>query len=98
MNGNEQRYRWIADNIDTSGIEPKLPHYIREMIAEIEQADRENNLAVFDTVCNDLEVHTKLLLPDILNDHEWDTRNLQSSWRQVFPLRRIRILWKLKAY
>ena len=72
MNGNELRYHWIADNIDTSGIEPKLPHYIREMIAEIEQADRENNLAVFDTVCNDLEVHTKLLLPDILNDHEWD--------------------------
>ena len=72
MNGNEQRYRWIADNIDTSGIEPKLPHYIREMIAEIEQADRENNLPVYDTVCNDLEAHTKLLLPDILNDHEWD--------------------------
>ncbi len=72
MNATEEKYRWIADNIDTSSIEQKLPDYIQQMIAEIEQADRDNNFAIYDTICNDLEAHTKLLLDETLTDHEWD--------------------------
>lgn len=68
----EEQFRWIANNIDISAIYKKLPQRIRNMIAEIEQADRDDNIAVYYTVCDDLEMHTKLLIPDILTDYEWD--------------------------
>lgn len=37
-------FRWIANDIDVSELINKLPSYMLEMIDQIEQADKENNL------------------------------------------------------
>ena len=42
-----------------------------EMIAEIEKADRENNLPVYVQVCDDFEIFAKMLVPEVLSTDEW---------------------------
>ncbi len=64
-------YRWIANEIDVTDIIPKLPSYILEMIGEIEEADRVDNLPVYYQVCDDFEIYTKMLVPDVLTMKEW---------------------------
>lgn len=65
-------FRWIANDIDVSEIVSKLPKYILDMITEIEQADKEDNMPVYYQICDDFEIYTKLLVPDVLTMQEWD--------------------------
>ena len=67
----KNEFRWIANNIDVSELIPKLPSYILEMIEQMEKADIENNLPVYVQVCDDFEIYTKLLVPDVLSFKEW---------------------------
>ena len=68
----EEKFRWIDNDIDISNIYPKLPKGIKKMITEMEDADRQNDWIIYDTVCDDFEIHTKLLIPDVLSDKEWN--------------------------
>ncbi len=66
------KFRWIDESIDISDIYPRLPKHMKDMIAEIEQADIDDNLGIYSTGIDDLEAHTKLLIPDIITDKEWE--------------------------
>lgn len=66
-------FRFIANEIDVSNLICKLPIYVIEMIAQMEQADREDNFPVYAQVCDDFEIYTKLLVPDVLSMQEWHT-------------------------
>ena len=68
---NPTQFRWIANDIDISEMINKLPSYMLEMIAEIEKADRENNLPVYVQVCDDFEIYAKMLVPEVLSTDEW---------------------------
>lgn len=71
INDNE-RFRFIANDIDVSNMYDKLTSNAKEMIAQMEQADRENNFPVYVQVSDDFEVYTKLLAYDeVLTDNEW---------------------------
>lgn len=65
-------FRYIANDIDVSDLICKLPSYVKEMIIQMEQADREDNFPVYAQVCDDFEIYTKLLIPDVLTTREWD--------------------------
>ena len=65
-------FQWIDNDIDISTFYEKLPSHIKQMIAEAEEADRNNQDAIYDTICDDLEIHTKLLIPDVISSKEWD--------------------------
>ncbi|MCR5608985.1 MAG: hypothetical protein K6G26_07980 [Lachnospiraceae bacterium] len=71
MKNDEIEFQWIAKEIDVSHLMYKMPAYIKEMIDEIEKADLEGNVAVYAQVCDDLEIYTKLLVPEVLTMHEW---------------------------
>lgn len=67
-----RKFQWIAEDIDVTAIYQRLPRYVQEMIADIEQADLNDNMPVYYGYCDDLEIHTKLLVPDVISRHEWD--------------------------
>ena len=72
MKSNEStQFRWIANEIDVSKSMKKLPSYMLEMVKIIENADTENNLPVYVQACDDFEIYTKLLVPDVLTTEEW---------------------------
>ena len=73
MNESKSKFRWIDESIDISSFYDKLPRHHREFIAEIEQADLDDDWYNYATLCDDFESHTKLLLlDDVITDKEWD--------------------------
>ncbi len=64
-------FRWIANDIDVSELINKFPSYMLEMIDQIEQADKENNLPVYVQVCDDFEIYAKMLVPDVITMEQW---------------------------
>ena len=42
-----------------------------EMIDQIEQADKENNLPVYVQVYDDFEIYAKMLVPDVITMEQW---------------------------
>lgn len=68
----KNNYRWIAEEIDISDILPRLPKHVLECIRNIEKADLDNNMPAFYQLCDNLEIYTKLLIPDIITVKEWD--------------------------
>ena len=64
-------FRWIANDIDVSELINKFPSYMLEMIDQIEQADKENNLPVYVQVCDDFEKKAKMLVPDVITMEQW---------------------------
>lgn len=66
-----KQFQWIDNETDVSEILKKCPKNIFKMIEEMEQADLEDNVAVFFTVSDDFEVATKLLmLDDVITKNE----------------------------
>lgn len=69
----ESKNVWIDPDIDISDIYPKITSYGRELIAEMEESEREGLLGVYLAQIDDFDVYMKLLVTDgIITHKEWD--------------------------
>lgn len=71
-NENQTEFRWIDESIDISDIYPRLPKITKDVIRDAEQADLEDNYPMYYFLIEDIEIQTKLLVPDVISHHEWD--------------------------
>lgn len=69
---NNKKFRWIDDNIDISAFYDKLPKMIKQTISEAEQYDRDNCEPEYYNMCDDIEIKTKMLIPDVISHKEWE--------------------------
>lgn len=69
-----KKFRWIANDnvIDISDFYDKLPDAIKDMIKTAEKADEENDMGAFMSISDAIENWSKMLVPDVLNAHQWD--------------------------
>ena len=69
-----KKFRWIANDnvIDISDFYDKLPDAIKDMIKTAEKADEENDMGAFMSISDAIENWSKMLVPDVLNVHQWD--------------------------
>ena len=68
---NNEKFRWIANEINISDFYDRLPRHIKATIALAEQYDRDENDAAYLNMCDDIEVKAKLLIPSVISDYEW---------------------------
>ena len=69
-----KKFRWIENDnvIDISDFYDKLPDAIKDMIKTAEKADEENDMGAFMSISDAIENWSKMLVPDVLNVHQWD--------------------------
>lgn len=65
-------FQWIANDIDISSFYDRLGRGVKELIAEAEQADRDDCNPAYCEICDSIEVQAKLLVPDVISRKEWD--------------------------
>lgn len=68
----KKEFNYLNGKIDISDIYDKLPKSIKELLSEAEQHDLEDKLGSLVCDCDDIEVRTKLLIPDIITKNEWE--------------------------
>lgn len=72
MADDKEQFRFIFNEPDISYLYEKLTPIAKEMIEQMEQADREDNFPVYAQVSDDFEIYTKLMAYDgALTDKEW---------------------------
>lgn len=71
MNSKEN-FRWIRSDIDISSFYDRLTNVLKELIAEAEEADRNNEEMVLYELQDSIENQAKLLVPDVISHKEWD--------------------------
>lgn len=67
-----KEFNYLNEEVNISDIYDKLPKSIKELIAEAEQHDLEDKLGSLVCDCDDIEIRTKILIPNILTKKEWE--------------------------
>lgn len=68
----KKQFRWINEDIDISGFYHKLDDFIKELIKDAEEADKNDNYPVYYEMCDNIDVQAKLYVPDVLSEKEWN--------------------------
>lgn len=69
---NNEKFRWIRNDIDISSIYDRLPNSLKEVIAEAEEADRNGWIGALYEIQDNIENFSKMLVPDVISYKEWD--------------------------
>lgn len=65
-------YHYINDKIDISSFYDRLSHTVKTLIKEAEEQDKEELEYAYLDTCDAIEVHCKLLVPDVITKKEWE--------------------------
>ncbi len=68
----KENFRWIRSDIDISSFYDRLTDVVKELIAEAEEADRNDEEMVLYELQDSIENQAKLLVPDVISHKEWD--------------------------
>ena len=63
---------WIDKEIDISTFYDKLSDSVKELIVEAEEAEKNDMDMAFYEICDNIEIQSKLLVPDVISFKEWD--------------------------
>ena len=63
---------WIDKEIDISTFYDKLSDSVKELIVEAEEAEKNDMYMAFYEICDNIEIQSKLLVPDVISFKEWD--------------------------
>ena len=66
-----EKFKYLNNDIDISDFYDKLPTILKNLIAEAEQLDREDNEGKLYGICEGIECIGKLYVPDVLTEEEW---------------------------